>query len=208
MITVSESLKKFAAENTPVVLFGEPARTGIGGKTKHVLNMMKLGTKMQIPEDINPELLQIALQLHDIGRSVQWNTTKNFSDRVINHRYIALQIIETFVRTEKCELTPDWIIVADVMQYHGVPHMYTMVHEISLPYVKLVSLLDDVENGCNGALGYLEDEKARDDKKYIAEDPTRDQRDCNPDLFGYLERGEKFCAIHMQNTLYLLQCSL
>ena len=42
--------------------------------------------------------------------------------------------------------------------------------------------------------------KARDDKKYIAEDPTRDQRDCNPDLFGYLERGEKFNKLLLCHT--------
>ena len=196
---VSESLRKFVSQNIPEKLFGEPARTGIGGKTKHVYNVVRLGERL-VTDEVNPELLKIALQLHDIGRSVQWNSTESFDDRVVNLRYIALQMVEQFIRNEKCEITTYWMIIADVMQYHGVPHMYGFVCATSMPYVKLVSLADDIENGCNGALGYLEDEKARDDKGYIKEAPERDQRDCNPELFGYLERGEKFNKMALCHT--------
>lgn len=191
MISVSDSLRKFAILNAPELLFGKPSKSGLGGKTKHVYNVVRLGTKLPAV-GLNEELVKLALQLHDIGRSVQWNVTNNFSDHEINHRYIGLQMIEQFIRSEKCEVTPDWLVLADVVEYHGVPHMYGFVHEISLPYVKIVTVADDVENGCNGALGYLEDEKSRDDKKYIQDAPERDQRDCSPKLLGYLERGEKF----------------
>lgn len=190
-IMVSDSLRKFASLNEPERLFGKPAKSGLGGKTKHVQNVVRLGMKLP-SDDLNPELLRISLKLHDIGRSVQWNVSKNFSDREINHRYIALQMVEQFVRTEKCNISPDWIVVTEVMQYHGVPHMYGFAHDFALPYIQLVSLADDIENGCNGALGYLEDEKERDDKHYIADAPYRDQRDLNRELLGYLERGEKF----------------
>lgn len=198
-IKVSESLRRFASLNTPEILFGEPAKAGIGGKTKHVRNVIRLGEKL-VTEEVDAELLQIALQLHDIGRSVQWNAIRSFNDRLVNHRYNALQMVEQFIRNEKCEITPDWIVVTDVMQYHGVPHMNGFVGAVSMPYVKLVSLADDVENGCNGALGYLEDEKARDDKHYIQDSPYRDQRDLNPELLGYLERGEKFNKMTLCHT--------
>ncbi len=198
-IFVSQALKKFAALNTPEILFGQPASSGLGGKTNHVLNVMKIGSEL-IKEGMNEELLKIALQLHDIGRAVQWKVMKSFNDRVINHRYIAIQMIEQFIREEKCEITPDWIVISDVMQFHGVEHMFEFVHEISIPYVKVVSLADDIENGCNGALGYLEDEKQRDDKKFIEVSPNKDQRDCNPELFGYLDRGEKFNKMTMCHT--------
>ena len=101
-IMVSESLRKFAALNTPEILFGEPAKTGIGGKTKHVRNVIRIGEKLATDE-VNVELLRIALQLHDIGRSVQWNAIQSFNDRLVNHRYIALQMVEQFIRNEKCE---------------------------------------------------------------------------------------------------------
>lgn len=198
-IQVSDSLRKFAILNTPEVLFGKPTRSGLGGKTKHVQNVVRLGMRLST-DSLNPELLRISLQLHDIGRSVQWAVNKNFSDREINHRYIALQMVEQFLRSEKCEISSDWIVATEVMQYHGVPHMYRFAHDFALPYIQLVSLADDVENGCNGALGYLEDEKARDDKHYIHDAPYRDQRDLNPELLGYLERGEKFNKMSLCHT--------
>lgn len=190
-IVVSESLRKFASFNTPEVLFGEPARSGLGGKTNHVKNVVSMGMKLVTPE-MNPELASICLQLHDIGRSVQWTNIGAFNDGKMNHRYIALQMIEQFVRQEKCEMSSDWRVLIDVVQFHGVPHMWGLVHEDSMPYVKMVSKADNIENGCCGALGYLEDEKSRDDKGYVKVSPDRDQRDCKPYLLDYLERGQKF----------------
>ncbi len=139
MIEVTEALRKFARLNEPESLFGKPARSGLGGKTKHVQNVVRLGLLLLKDKDyLNPELLQIALQLHDIGRSVQWAVCNNFSDREINHRYIALQMIEQFVRTEQCEITADWRVVTEVMQYHGAPYMYGFAHDFALPYIQLV----------------------------------------------------------------------
>jgi len=198
-IQVSDSLRKFAERNTPDLLFGESAMCGLGGKNRHVKNVVRLGMKLPM-SSLNPELVQIALQLHDIGRSVQWAISKNFSDREINHRYNALQMVENFIRGEKCDISYDWIVVTEVMQYHGVSHMYPFAHDFALPYIQLVSLADDIENGCNGALGYLEDEKERDDKGYIHDDPKRDQKDLNPELLGYLERGEKFNKMTLCHT--------
>ena len=190
-IVVSESLRKFAELNTPENLFGEPARSGLGGKVNHVKNVIRLGMKLVTPE-MNPELASICLQLHDIGRSVQWSSIAAFNDGKMNHRYMGMQMIEQYVRQEKCPMTPDWRIVTDVMQYHGVQHMWGLVSEASMPYVVMVSKADNVENGCCGALGYLEDEKSRDDKGYIKANPERDQRDCKPHLLDYLEKGQKF----------------
>lgn len=198
-VFVSDSLKEFATQNAPEELFGKPTRSGIGGKTKHVQNVVRLGMKLPM-EELNPDLMRIALQLHDIGRALQWKLSGNFSDRALNHRYNALSMVEEFIRKEKCPITDDWVVVTDVMQYHGVPHMQGFVHPFALPYVKNVSLADDIENGCNGALGYLEDEKARDDKGYIAKDPDRDQRDLSPNLLGYLARGEKFNKMLLCHT--------
>lgn len=198
-INVSATLWQFAIQNTPEILFGPPASSGIGAKTTHIHNVTQIG--MQIPHDrLNDELLEICLQLHDIGRSVQWNIQRSFNDRLVNHRYIALQMIEQYIRENNVTLTEDWKVVADVMQYHGVAHMYPLVDTASLPYVKIVSQADDIENGCLGALGYLEDEKVRDDKGYIAAAPYQDQGYCKPELLGYLERGEKFNKMELCKT--------
>ena len=89
-------------------------------------------------------------------------------------------------------MTSDWRILVDVMQFHGVSHMWGLVDEMSQPYVVMVSKADNIENGCNGALGNLEDEKARDDKGYVANNPNKDQRECKSHLLDYLERGQKF----------------
>lgn len=198
-IQVSDSLRKFARLNTPDILFGKPARSGLGGKTKHIESVVRIG--MRLPMDcLNAELVQIALQLHDIGRSEQWNICKNFNDREINHHHIALQMVEKFIRDERCDVTPDWIVVTEVMQYHGDLHMWGFAHDFALPYIQLVTLADNLENGCNGALGYLEDEKERDDKHYIQDSPNRDQRDLNPKLLDYLERGEIFSKMALCHT--------
>lgn len=55
-IQVSDSLRKFARLNAPDVLFGEPTRSGLGGKTKHVQNVVRLGMKLHM-DSLNPELL-------------------------------------------------------------------------------------------------------------------------------------------------------
>lgn len=199
MTFATSSLIAFAKANTPEALFGAAARTGLGGKTTHIRNVVSIGLMISNP-GINPELLEIALLLHDFGRSIQWKIQKSFNDRLINHRYIALQAIEQYVRENNVTLTDDWKIIIEVMQYHGVPHMYSLVSDEALPYVKVVSQADDIENGCLGALGYLEDEKARDDKGYISSDPYKDQRDCKAELFGYLARGEKFNKLQLCST--------
>lgn len=198
-IIVSATLRQFAAQKTPENLFGPIARSGLGAKTAHIRNVVAIG--MTIPHDgLCDELLEICLQLHDIGRSVQWNIQHSFNDRLVNHRYIALQMVEQFIRENSVTLTDDWKVVIDVMQYHGVAHMYPLVSETSLPYVEIVSQADDIENGCLGALGYLEDEKIRDDKGYIAAAPFKDQGYCKPELLGYLERGEKFNKLELCQT--------
>lgn len=70
MIQVSDSLRMFYVLNTPMALFGEPSRSGLGGKTKHVQNVVRLGMQLEIPDEVNKDLLEICLALHDIGRSV------------------------------------------------------------------------------------------------------------------------------------------
>ena len=196
---ISNAMKKFVEENSAKKLFGEPSKSCLGGKTKHVLNVVKLGLKLN-DGTLDDELLEIVLKLHDIGRSIQWKVQKSFDDRTLNHRFLGLQMIAQYIRDEKVEVTPDWIILNDVCQYHGLPNMYGFAHEMSLPYIKIVSLADDIENGCNGALGYLEDEKERDDKKYIASNPNRDQRDCKPELLEFLEKGQKFDKMKLCET--------
>ncbi len=199
-IAVSESLREFARDCNPRMIFGEPARAGLGGKVLHVENVERICEQLADDANVNRELLLICARLHDLGRSVQWKATQSFSDRVVNHRYLGLQMVEQWLREHQIYPVRDWKVAIDVMQYHGLKHMEGFVHYYALPYVRLISLADDTENGCCGALGYLEDEKLRDDKGYIKTDPARDQRDLNPDLLGYLERGEKFNKMTMCHT--------
>ncbi len=193
-IQVSPELKQFSKKYSLEMLFGKPSTTGLGAKIPHCCNVIKIAEQRSYAqqEEVNIELVQILARLHDLGRSIQWEATKSFNDRLVNHRYLGQQLIEQYIRDNQVEITPDWMILMDVIAYHGIKHMWDFASPLSLPYLEIISDADDIENGCTGALSYLEDEKARDDKGYIAINPEKDQRDCKPELLGYLERGEKF----------------
>lgn len=201
MVPLGNSIRQLALDFTSEKLFGAPSKSGLGGKVGHVKHVIELVKEFQTTSDINRELLIICAQLHDIGRAKQWEVAHNFSDGLINHRYVAIQMIDSYIRENNIFITPDWRVLVDVMQYHGLPHLYGLAHESSIPYLEIISIVDDIENGCCGALGYLEDEMMRDDKEYIKNNPNADQGYCDPALvLDYMANGIKFDKAKMCHT--------
>lgn len=202
-ICVSDSLRKFAQEHTPALLFGKLETEKKAFKYSHIQNVMQIGMEFDLT-GLNRELMQICLQLHDIGRRKQFDIMGNFDDNMLDHHVLAVQMISEWFKinydSQATELSADWQIVVDCCLYHGNTALSSLAHEWSVPYLNIVRTADQIENGCIGALQYLEYEKKCDIKGYIAADPMRDQSDCNPALFQYLADGQVFSKAALCHT--------
>jgi putative nucleotidyltransferase with HDIG domain len=212
-ITIPTALREFARINAPESLFGTPTPFGLGAKTQHTWNVKSIA--LQVAKKypgINLELLGYCADLHDIGRRPQYDTLKNggigcFNDRKVDHHHLGAQMLDAYLMQHNLGCIKVWRILRDVIEYHGKKNLWFFADQASIPYLKIISEADDIENGCLGALGYLEHELKIDAKGYKDNHPERDQRDLNAELLGYLERGEwfdkmKYCTTYAEYFVF------
>lgn len=197
-LSIPAELKKF----DPRTLFGEPSAAGLGAKSTHTENVMCIAAEIALDNtELNYELVAVCAFMHDIGRRRQFDLIGCFNDREVDHRKLGKEMLDEYISEHNIDGTNViWSIVRDVIQYHGLEKDWHLANPVSIPYLEIISAADDIENGCIGALGYLEYESANDVKGYKMADPSRDQRDLNPELLGYLERGEKFNKLVLCHT--------
>ena len=212
-IRIPTALREFARINAPESLFGPSTPFGLGAKTQHTWNVKSIS--LQIAEKyptINLELLGYCADLHDIGRRPQYDALRKegigcFNDRKIDHHHLGAQVLDTYLMQHNIGCMKAWRILRDVIEYHGKKNLWFFADPASIPYLEIISAADDIENGCLGALGYLECELKIDAKGYKFESPERDQRDLNPELLSYLERGEwfdkmKYCTTYADYFIF------
>ena len=195
-LSIPSELKKFDPRN----LFGEPSASGLGAKSTHSENVMCIAAEIALcNNEINYELVAICAFMHDIGRYRQFDLLGCFNDREADHRKLGKEMLNEYIIKHNIDDSSlVWTIVRDVIEYHGLEKDWHLANHASLPYLKIVSAADDIENGCIGALGYLEYEFEHDVKGYKKQ--VDDQRFVAPELLGYLERGEKFDKMTLCHT--------
>ena len=132
-IQVSDSLRKFAEKNAPEKLFNVGKNRE--GKVSYIRNVSEYGMK-RMTHGLNRELLKIALQIQFLSFSFMNGRESDFSDvRRCDGRHLAIQYISNYIKQEGCRVTPDWMVMIDIIRNFGVPSNCTIANNFSLPYM-------------------------------------------------------------------------
>lgn len=100
--------------------------------------------------------------------------------------------------------------IRQVIQYHGREQFIPYKPELSeetRQLIDIISRVDEIENGCIGATGYLIREAKDDVKGYKQDNPDIDMKEVSPEVWEFFSRGEKFdkmkhCKTYADYTLF------
>lgn len=175
-------------------------------KLEHIARVTILTEKLA-PND---RLAKIAAKYHDIGRFSQMELLGSFNDGKILHHYLGEDFIARALYQGKIESSQELEAIRLAVSYHArmkfMPYKSEIPHQ-AIDIVDEVGRADDIENGCIGAVGYLEREALTDAKGYIKENPELDQTKVSPEVWEFFKKGEKFdkmkfCKTYADYTLF------
>ncbi len=162
----------------------------------------------------NNHLAVLAAKLHDIGRFPQYEFLGGFKDGLILHHNLGEDLITRMLFRHVLEPSRELDTIRQAIMYHGrmqfIPFKENPLSKEAEEITEIVSEVDDLDNGCIGALGYLEDEILHDSKDYKKENPDLDMKSVSPRVFEFYTRGEKFNKLTECHTYadYLLFASV
>lgn len=160
-------------------------------KIEHIKRTVILGKRISP----NNRIAKIALKFHDIGRFEQLRLLGSFNDGALLHHNIGEDVITRAVFKGELEISEELNAIRQVVQYHGrqkfIPYKPELSDEVS-ELIDIVSRVDEIENGCIGATGYLLREAEEDAKGYKKENPELDMSKVSPEVWGFFSKGEKF----------------
>lgn len=175
-------------------------------KLEHIDRTTKL-TEILCPDD---RLAHITAKYHDIGRFPQFELLGAFNDGKVLHHYLGEDLITRALFRGNLEQSEELDIIRQAVSYHG--RMKYMPYKTDIPervneIVDVISRVDDIDNGCIGAVGYLEREAYEDVKGYKEADPDADQTKVSEDVWEFFKKGEKFdkmkyCKTYADYTLF------
>lgn len=161
-------------------------------KIAHI-NRAALITRMIAPGN---KIAEVAAKFHDIGRFPQYEILGGFRDDLILHHNLGEDLITRFLFQKKLRPSFELDVIRQSVMYHGrmqfIPFKKAPMDPEILETTEIVSRSDDLDNGCVGALGYLEREVLTDAKGYKANNPELDMTMVSPTVMEYFRRGEKF----------------
>ena len=176
-------------------------------KYNHIQNCLALANEIR-PNDL---MLKCLILYHDIGRIAQYDIWKRFADDKMLHHHIGAELFERYVFQGKIPNTKyNGLIIATIL-YHGrlalLPSGFVTDEERK--YIEIVSTVDNLENGCLGAVGYLDREVETDAKGY----GKVDQNLVSPDVLEFYKNIEKFdkmkyCKTYADYTLFAIVLAL
>ena len=156
-------------------------------------------------------MLKCLILYHDIGRISQYNIWERFADDKMLHHYLGVDFFESCVlQGEIPNSKYNSLIIATIL-YHGrlalLPSGF--VTDKERKYIEIVTTIDNLENGCLGAVGYLDREVEIDAKGY----GQVDQDLVSPDVLEYYKNIEKFdkmkyCKTYADYTLFAIVLAL
>ena len=175
-------------------------------KLEHIARVTVLTEKL-CPND---RLAKIAAKYHDIGRFPQMELLGSFNDGKVLHHYLGEDFIARAVYQGKLEPSKELETIRLVVSYHA--RMSFMPYKSEMPkqainMVNSIGRVDDIENGCIGAVSYLEREAVTDAKGYKKENPEIDHTKVSPEVWEFFQKGEKFdkmkfCKTYADYTLF------
>lgn len=180
--------------------------SAIQDKLEHIGKVAKL-TQLLCPED---RLAKVAAKYHDIGRFPQLELLGSFNDGKILHHYLGEDFIARALYKGELEPSKELDAIRQTVSYHA--RMKYMPYQAEIPedvvsIVDAVGRADDIENGCIGAVGYVEREAKTDVKGYVKNNPEADQSKVSAEVWEFFKRGEKFdkmkyCKTYADYTLF------
>lgn len=175
-------------------------------KLQHIGNTVTLTKRM----DPDNRIAVIAAKFHDIGRFKQLELIGNFNDGVLLHHNVGEDVITRAIFKGELEISEELNAIRQVAQYHGrekfVPYKLELSDGVN-ELIDVISRVDEIENGCIGATGYLEREAMEDSKGYREANPNLDMRKVSPEVWKFFSKGEKFdkmkfCRTYADYTLF------
>ena len=175
-------------------------------KMQHIQNTVTLIKRMTN----NNRMAIIAAKFHDIGRFKQLELIGNFNDGILLHHNAGEDVITRAVFRGELEISKELNAIRQVVQYHGrekfIPYKPELSDGVS-ELIDVISRVDEIENGCIGATGYLEREAMEDSKGYRKTNPNLDMRKVSPEVWEFFSKGEKFdkmkfCRTYADYTLF------
>lgn len=190
-----EKNKKIYSENTVVQ-----------EKIEHIAKVSILARKLY-PDN---KLIEIAAKFHDIGRFKQFEAVGKFDDNLKSHTEIGNTFIDEEIKNGNLEDSYELQIIKKVVLLHG--KIEYLKNEVELTseeknVINIVTRLDMLENGCIGAVSYLEREVYEDAKNYIKNNQSKNQFEVSPIVWEYYLKGQKFdkikhCKTYADYILY------
>lgn len=175
-------------------------------KLRHI-DMVTVLTAKLFP---NNSLIRVAAKMHDIGRFKQFELCGAFNDGSVLHHYLGEDTIGRFLYQGQIEPSNELDIIRYVIQFHGrekfLPYPVSIPEDVK-EVVSAISRIDDIENGCIGAVGYLQREARDDAKGYKKDNPDLDQKSVSKEVMEFFTKGEKFdkmkyCHTYAEYTLF------
>lgn len=164
----------------------------------------------------NNDLARVAAKAHDIGRFPQLDILGSFNDGKVLHHYLGEDFITRAIYQGKLYPTRELDLIRAVIKYHGREKFLPFREQIpedAKEIINIVGRVDGIENGCIGAIGYLEREARDDVKGYKADNPDMDMKEVSPEVFEFFKKGQKFdkmkyCKTYADYTLFAAVLSI
>lgn len=142
------------------------------------------------------KMAMIAAKFHDIGRIPQYEILGGFRDDLILHHNLGEDLITRMIFKGTLKTSTELDTIRQAIMYHGrmcfIPFKESPITKEALEVTEIISAVDDLDNGCVGALGYIENEILNDAKKYHEKNPDLDMKTISPRVFEFYSNGEKF----------------
>ncbi len=104
---------------------------------------------------------------------------------------------------EKIKKSFELDIIRLVVMYHGrmeyIPSVIKLNHKVK-EIINIVSRVDGIENGCIGAIGYLEREYKEDAKNYKKNNSNLDMKKVSSEVLKFYLEGKKFDKVKYCKT--------
>ena len=135
------------------------------------------------------------MKFHDIGRFLQYELLGKFDDALVSHHILGEEVLIRAIFKGEIKISPELDIIRSSIMYHGrieyMPYLTDLNNDVK-EIIDIVSRIDGLENGCIGAIGYLERECEEDAKNYKKNNPDLDMKKVSPKVLEFYLKGEKF----------------
>ena len=142
------------------------------------------------------EMAIVAAKFHDIGRIPQFEILGGFRDDLILHHNLGEDFITRLIFKKLLKPSQELDTIRQAAMYHGrmqfIPFIESPITQEAAEITTVISIVDDLDNGCLAALGYIEKEIVTDFKSYAANHPDLDMKSVTPRVYEFYSKGEKF----------------